>query len=158
MDKDSNQPAESIPNRRKNRIKDADFVLEKEIQTVEIDCHQRIIKIRQNTRMKDVTQLKEVPLNEIVRPHASEIRVLHQVEAAAELRIREILDGQMSELRVQRDLRALEQLRSHFQHREWTHIKAIYPLLYREAENESEKLVVRLEYETNARRNRRPGR
>ena len=79
-------------------------------------------------------------------------------KVAAELRIREILDGHLVELRAQHDLPGLEQLRSHFLHREWTHLKGVYPLLYRAAETESEKLIVRLEYETDSRRRKKSGR
>ena len=87
-----------------------------------------------------------------------QIRALHQLQEAAELRMRELLDGHLVEMRVQRDLQALEQLRSHFLHREWTHLKGSYPLLYRMAETEAEKLVIRLEYESDTKRRHRPGR
>ena len=147
-----------VPNRRKNRIKDATFRLLREIEAIEADCHLRITKIHQTMRMKDVAALKAVVLSESLRAHANEIRVLHQLEAAADLRMREILDGQLVEMRAQRDVQALMQLRSHFLHREWTYLKGVYPLLHRTAEIESEKLIVRLEYETDARRQRRPGR
>ena len=129
-----------------------------ETLAVEADCHQRMSKIRQNMRMKDVIQLKEVTLSEKLRPFMVQIRALHQLEAAAELRMREILDGHLVELRAQRDLPALEQLRSHFLHREWSHLKGVYPLLYRAAETESEKLMVRVEHETDSRRRNKPGR
>lgn len=129
-----------------------------ETLSVEADCHQRMSKIRQNMRMKDVIQLKEVTLSEKLRPFMVQIRALHQLEAAAELRMREILDGHLVELRAQRDLPALEQLRSHFLHREWSHLKGVYPLLYRAAETESEKLMVRVEHETDSRRRNKPGR
>lgn len=147
-----------VPNRRKQRIKDSDFRLGKEIEALEVEIHQRMTKIRQNSHMKDVAQLCQVTLSETLRPHATEIRALHQLAEAAELRMRELLDGHIVELRAQRDLQGLEQLRSHFLHREWTFLKGVYPLLHRAAETESEKLVVRLEYETDARRRRRPGR
>jgi hypothetical protein len=146
------------PNRRKIRMKDADFLLAKEMEAIDVECRQRITKIRQNSHMKDVVQLAQVPLSESLRPIASEIRALHQLAEAAELRMRELLDGHLVEMRAQRDLRALEQLRSHFQHREWIHLKGVYPLLQRNAEIESEKLIVRLEYETDVRRKKRPGR
>ena len=148
----------NFPNRRKNRIKDATAMLAVETLAVEADCHQRMSKIRQNMRMKDVIQLKEVTLSEKLRPFMVQIRALHQLEAAAELRMREILDGHLVELRAQRDLPALEQLRSHFLHREWSHLKGVYPLLYRAAETESEKLMVRVEHETDSRRRNKPGR
>lgn len=72
--------------------------------------------------------------------------------------MRELLDGHLIELRRQSNLPALEQLRGHFLHREWTFLKGSFPLLYREAETESEKLIRRVEYETQARRRSRPGR
>jgi hypothetical protein len=148
----------NIPNRRKNRINDSVTALAIETQAIEADCHQRMTKIRQNTRMKDVLQLKEVTLSEKLRPFTMQIRALHQLEEAAELRMREILDGHLAELRAQRDLAALEQLRSHFLHREWSHLKGVYPLLYRNAETEAEKLIVRLEHETHSQRGKRRGR
>ena len=147
-----------IPNRRKIRIKDPMAVLAMETQAVEADCHQRMTKIRQNSRMKDVLQLKEVTLSEQLRPFTMQIRALHQLEEAAELRIREIIDGHIAELRVQRDMVAMEQLRSHFLHREWSYLKGVYPLLYRNAETEAEKLIVRLEHETHSQRGKRRGR
>lgn len=148
----------TVPNRRKNRIKDSTAALAIETQAVEADCLQRMIKIRQNTRMKDVMQLKQVTLSERLRPYTLQIRALHQLEAAAELRLREILDGHLVELRAQHDLPGLEQLRSYFMHREWTNLKGTYPMLYRAAETESEKLIVRMEYERSARRRGKPGR
>ena len=147
-----------IPNRRKIRIKDPMAVLAMETQAVEADCHQRMTKIRQNSRMKDVLQLKEVTLSEQLRPFTMQIRALHQLEEAAELRIREIIDGHIAELRVQRDMVAMEQLRSHFLHREWSYLKGVYPLLYRNAETEAEKLIVRLEHEANSQRGKKRGR
>lgn len=146
------------PNRRKNRMNDASFLLAKEMEAIDVECRQRITKIRQNSHMKDVVQLAQVPLSETLRPIASEIRALHQLAEAAELRMRELLDGHLVEMRAQRDLRALEQLRSHFMHREWNQLKGNYPLLQRNAEIESEKLIVRLEYETDVRRKKQPGR
>ena len=128
--------------------------LVEEMQQIEVECHQRMIKIRQNMHMKDVTQLREVPLSEALRPHVLEIRSLHQLADAAEQRMRELLDGHMVEMRRQRDVNGLQQLRSHFLHREWTFLKGVYPVLYREAETESEKLLVRLEYESDSRRRR----
>lgn len=144
-------------NRRKNRIKDATAEFAHEMELLETECHLRMTKIRQNSRMKDVAQLREVPLPESLRAQATQIRALHQLDVTAEQRMREILDTHLVELRAQRDVRGLEQLRSHFLHREWMHLKGIYPLLYRAAENESNKLLIRLEIETDSRR-RRPTR
>ncbi len=147
-----------LPNRRKNRIKDTTMELAPEILAVETECHQRMAKIRQHTRMKDILQLKEVTLNEQLRALMLHNRAIHQLEAAAELRMREILDGHLVELRAQRDLPALEQLRSHFLHREWSHLKGVYPLMHRAAEVEAEKLIVRLEYESDSKRRKKSGR
>ncbi|MBL0125636.1 MAG: hypothetical protein IPP88_24230 [Betaproteobacteria bacterium] len=148
----------TIPNRRKNNRNEISAELAAAIRAVEEDCHQRMAKIRQNTRMKDVLQLKEVTPSEQLRPHMLHNRVLHQLEAAAELRMREILDGHLVELRAQRDLMALEQLRSHFLHREWSHLKGGYPVMFRTAEVEAEKLIVRLEYESDSKRRKKSGR
>jgi len=144
-----------VPNRRKNRIKPVSQTLIEEMQAIEVECHQRMTKIRQNMHMKDVAQLKEVPLSETLRPHVLEIRSLHQLDAAAEQRKREILDGHIAEMRRMRDVNALQQLRSHLLHREWSFLKGVYPVLYREAESESEKMLVRLEYESDSRRRSR---
>ena len=104
--------------------------------------------------MKDVLQLKEVRLDAILSKRAPEIRGINQLLLAAEMRMREIFDGHMVELRAQRDVQMLEQARSHFLHREWSCLKGVFPLLYREAEVESEKLLGRLEREKDVRRRR----
>lgn len=148
----------TIPNRRKNNRNEVSAELAAAIRAVEEDCHQRMAKIRQITRMKDVLQLKEVTLSDQLRPLMLHNRAIHQIEAAAELRMREILDGHLVELRAQRDLPALEQLRSHFLHREWSHLKGTYPVMFRTAEVEAEKLIVRLEYESDSKRKRKSGR
>ena len=121
---------------------------------IEVECSMRMTKIRQVARMKDVAQLKDVPLDAELRHRAPEIRGINQLQIAAELRMREILDGHMHELRAQRDVQMLEQARSHFLHREWSSLKGVYPLLYREAEIESEKILGRLERELDVRRRR----
>jgi len=148
----------TLPDHEKTRVSDAAAALAAETQAVDAECRQRMTKIRQNGRMKDVIQLKGVTLSENLRPFMLQIRALQQLEVAAELRMREILDGHLVELRAQRDLPALEQLRSHFLHREWAYLKGMYPLLYRAAETESEKLIVRMELEANARRKKKTGR
>ncbi len=146
------------PNRRKNRMPDADFQAQKLIQELDTECRQLISKIRQNSHMKDVAQLSNVPIPETLRPRMSELRAVTQLAEAAEQRMRELLDGHLVELRRQSSLPGLEQLRGHFLHREWTFLRGTFPLLYREAESESEKLLRRVEYETNSRRRARPGR
>ena len=104
--------------------------------------------------MKDVLQLREVRLEPELRARAPEIRGISQLQLAAEVRMREILDGHMIELSAQRDVQTLMQARSHFLHREWSCLKGVFPLLYREAEVESEKIISRLERETDVRRKR----
>ncbi len=146
--------SQPLPNRRKNRIKPVSETLIEEMQQIEVECHQRMTKIRQNMHMKDIIQLKDVPLSETLRAHVLEIRSLHQLEAAAEQRMREILDGHMIEMRRVRDVNALQQLRSHFLNREWNSLKGVYPVMFREAEVESEKLLSRLEFESDVRRRR----
>ena len=128
--------------------------IEAQIVDIEVECRLRMTKIRQVSRMKDVLQLKEVRLEEELRTRAPEIRGINQLQLAAEMRMREILDGHMVELRAQRDVQMLEQARSHFLHREWSCLKGVFPLLYREAEVESEKLLGRLEREMDVRRRR----
>ena len=128
--------------------------IEAQIVDIEVECRLRMTKIRQVSRMKDVLQLREVRLEEELRIRAPEIRGINQLQLAAEMRMREILDGHMVELRAQRDVQMLEQARSHFLHREWSCLKGVFPLLYREAEVESEKLLGRLEREMDVRRRR----
>ena len=128
--------------------------IEAQIVDIEVECRLRMTKIRQVSRMKDVLQLREVRLEEELRARAPEIRGINQLQLAAEMRMREILDGHMVELRAQRDVQMLEQARSHFLHREWSCLKGVFPLLYREAEVESEKLLGRLEREMDVRRRR----
>ena len=128
--------------------------IEDKINDIEAECRMRTTKIRQVSRMKDVLQLKDVPLEVELRTRAPEIRGISQLQLAAEIRMREILDGHMVELRAQRDVQMLEQARSYFLHREWSCLKGVFPLLYREAEVESEKILGRLEREMDVRRKR----
>ncbi len=128
--------------------------IESLITDVEVECRMRTTKIRQVSRMKDVLQLKEVRLDEALQSRALEIRGISQLALAAEVRMREILDGHMVELRAQRDVQMLEQARSYFLHREWSCLKGVFPLLFREAEIESEKILGRLEREMDIRRKR----
>ena len=128
--------------------------LDDRIGDIEAECRMRTTKIRQVARMKDVLQLKEVRLDDELRTRALEIRGINQLQLAAELRMRAILDGHMIELRAQRDVQALMQARSYFLHREWACLKGVFPLLYREAEVESEKILGRLEREMDVRRKR----
>ena len=128
--------------------------IEAMIADIEVECRLRMTKIRQVARMKDVLQLKEVRLDAVLIKRGPDIRGINQLLLAAEMRMREILDGHMVELRAQRDVQMLEQARSHFLHREWSCLKGVFPLLYREAEVESEKLLGRLEREMDVRRRR----
>lgn len=128
--------------------------IEDSIADIEAECRMRMTKIRQVSRMKDVLQLQEVVLNNELRTRVTEIRGISQLQLAAEARMREILDGHMVELRAQRDVQMLEQTRSYFLHREWNCLKGVFPLLYREAEVESEKVLGRLEREMDVRRKR----
>ena len=124
------------------------------IHAIEAECRLRTTKIRQVARMKDVLQLNDVRLDDDLHARAPEIRGINQLQLAAEVRMREILDGHMLELRAQRDVQMLEQARSHFLHREWSCLKGVFPMLYREAEVESEKILGRLEREMDVRRKR----
>ena len=124
------------------------------IADIEVECRLRMTKIRQVARMKDVLQLKEVRFDAVLSKRGPDIRGINQLLLAAEMRMREILDGHMVELRAQRDVQMLEQARSYFLHREWSCLKGVFPLLYREAEVESEKLLGRLEREMDVRRRR----
>ena len=128
--------------------------IEESIADIEAECRMRATKIRQVSRMKDVLQLREVILENELRTRVTEIRGISQLQLAAEARMREILDGHMVELRAQRDVQTLEQTRSYFLHREWSCLKGVFPLLYREAEVESEKVLGRLEREMDVRRKR----
>jgi hypothetical protein len=140
--------------RGKPRIEDADAIMARELEQLETECTMRMTKIRQNSHMKDVVQLKDVAIADVLRPRLHEIRALHQLTVASETRLRELLDGHILELRRAHSVSALEQLRSHFLHREWNVLKGTYPELHREAEREAEKLLLRLEYETDVRRKR----
>lgn len=135
---------------------DVEQLRAQEMEKVEADCRQRMTKIRQNAHMKDVVQLKEVTLPASLRAHALEIRPLHQLHALAETRVRELMDGHLIEMRRQQSVQGLEQLRSHFVHREWAFIKGPFPNMYKEGEREAEKLLTRLEYETASRRRGKP--
>ncbi len=142
--------------RRKQRMLDADADADaaRELEKLEAECSMRMTKIRQNSHMKDVVQLKDVAIPDVLRPKLHEIRALHQLTTATDARLRELLDGHIMELRRAHSVSALEQLRSHFLHREWNVLKGVYPELHKEGEREAEKLLLRLEYETDVRRKR----
>ncbi len=131
--------------------------LEEKIRLAELDCHLRSAKIRQSASMKDVSQLRDMVLRGDLREKSHLIRGLTQLTHTAETRMRELLDIHMIELRTQTDMQNFEQLRSHLLHREWTFMKGPFPLMYREAENESEKLLRRLEQVTETQKRRTRG-
>ena len=112
----------------------------------------RLELLRRQTEM----YVKADVRNALEQWNAAEIRYEAAVTArrAAEARLRELLDGHILELRRAHSVSALEQLRSHFLHREWNVLKGVYPELHREGEREAEKLLLRLEYETDVRRKR----
>ena len=131
--------------------------METQLADLEVECRFRIAKVRQSASMKDVLQLRAVEMRGEVANRANEIGGPKALDIAAEKRVREILDGHLLDLRGQRDVGALEALRSQFLHREWVFLKASFPILYREAEIESDKLLIRLERETDAKRKRMRG-
>ena len=131
--------------------------LEERLRLVEMDCSMRQTKMRQSSNMKEVAQLRDLVLRGDLLENSHKIRGMTQLHHTAEARMRDLLADHLLELRAQSDLQVLEQLRSHFLHREWSFLKGSYPMLYREAEIESEKLVVRLERETEGRHQRMRG-
>lgn len=131
--------------------------IEQLLADLDVECRFRQTKIRQSASMKDVMQLKDVEMRGEVRTRAHEIAGPKALETSAEKRMREILDGHLMDLRGQRDVGALVALRAQFLHREWMFLKASFPILYREAEIESEKLIIRLERETDSKRKRTRG-
>ncbi len=136
---------------------DSPLSIEQLLAALDIECRFRQAKIRQSASMKDVMQLKDLELRDEVRTRTHEIAGPKALENTAEKRMRELLDGHLMDLRGQREVAALDTLRSQFLHREWVFLKAAFPLLYREAEIESGKLIIRLERETESRRKRLRG-
>lgn len=131
--------------------------IEQQLAELDVECRFRQTKIRQSASMKDVMQLKDVEMRGELRNRAHEITGPKALETSAEKRMRELLDGHLMDLRGQRDVPALDAMRSQFLHREWVFLKASFPILYREAEIESEKLIIRLERETESKRKRLRG-
>ena len=131
--------------------------IEQQLAELDVECRFRQTKIRQSASMKDVMQLKDVEMRGELRNRAHEITGPKLLETTAEKRMRELLDGHLMDLRGQRDVPALAAMRSQFLHREWVFLKASFPILYREAEIESEKLIIRLERETESKRKRLRG-
>ncbi len=129
-------------------VTDRATTIEEQIAAVEIECKYRQTKIRQAARMKDVVQLANVDIRGDLVSRANEIRGLKALQQAAEARLRELIGGHLLELRNMRDLGLLIQMRSHYQHREWGYLKAIQPMLFREADAEAERIERRLERES----------
>ncbi|MBL8514731.1 MAG: hypothetical protein JNJ55_12140, partial [Betaproteobacteria bacterium] len=98
-----------LHNRRKNRMPDADYAAMKALEALDIECRQLMSKVRQNAHMKDVAQLSQVTVPDLLRPRMSELKAVNQLIEAAEQRMRELLDGHLIELRRQHSLPALEQ-------------------------------------------------
>jgi len=135
----------------------APLTLTEQIAAIEIECKYRAVKVRQAGRMRDVVQLGVPDIRGEVVSHQNEIRGLKQLEIACENRLRELMGSHMLELRGMRDLQLLVQMRSHFQHREWAHLKGKYPMMFREADNEAERIERRLERETEQQGRRQRG-
>lgn len=122
------------------------------LANLETDCHFRLTKIRQASSMKDVAQLKDVPLRGKLRDEAFRVSALKQLEVQAEQRMQDLLMSHYMELRRQTSVAALDAARHHFMSRDWSYMKAAFPKMYREAEMESERMLRRLERETETKR------
>jgi hypothetical protein len=131
--------------------------LDEQIAALEVECKYRQVKVRQAARMKDVAQLAVVDMRGDVITRQSEIRGLKQLQLACESRMRELIGGHMLELRNIRDLGLFIQIRSHYQHREWQFLKGGYPMLFREADGEAERIERNLERNTELDKQRRRG-
>ena len=106
-----------------------------------------MVKIRQTGRMRDVVQLGVLDIRGEAVSRQNEIRGLRQLQIACENRLRELIGSHLLELRGMRDLQLLIQMRSHFQHREWAHVKGPFPMIFREADAEAERIERRVERE-----------
>lgn len=131
--------------------------LEEQIAALEIDCKFRQMKVRQASKMKDVAQLASVVIRGEATSHQSEIRGLKQLELACEARMRELIGSHMLELRNLRDLPLFIQMRSHYQHREWVFLKGPFPMLFREADGEAERIERHLTREDEQQTQRKRG-
>jgi hypothetical protein len=132
--------------------------IEQQIAAMEIECKFRQVKVRQAARMKDVAQLAQVDIRGDLMTRMSEIRGLKQLQLACESRMRELIGGHMLELRNIRDLGLFVQMRSHYQNREWLYLKASYPMLFREADGEAERIERNLKRQLELDSQRRRGR
>ncbi|MFN6169864.1 MAG: hypothetical protein ACK46J_07480 [Burkholderiales bacterium] len=131
--------------------------INEQIATLELECKYRMVKIRQARHMRDVLQLGMLDIRGEVASHQNEIRGLRQLHIACENRMRELMGSHMLELRGMRDLQRLIQMRSHFQHREWVYLKGTFPLMFREADSEAERIERRLEREAEQQGRRQRG-
>ena len=128
-----------------------------QIAALELECKYRMVKVRQAGRMRDVVQLGVLDIRGEAVSRQNEIRGLRQLQIACENRMRELMGSHMLELRGMRDLQLLIQMRSHFQHREWAHLKGPFPMMFREADSEAERIERRLERETEQQGRRQRG-
>jgi hypothetical protein len=151
---DSNHIADTPIEAAKTTI---EKTLEQQIGDLEIECKYRLLKVNQSMRMKEISQLISLDLRGDLVKRASEIRGYKQLELAGESRMRELIGGHLLELRNMRDLGRFQQMRSHYQHREWSYMKAIFPTLFREADSEAERLERRLQQEADLERRSRSG-
>ena len=127
------------------------------LKEFDIECHFRQTKIRQSSNMKDVMQLKDIAARGALRLRIHEISGPKALAMTAENRMRELLDGHLMDLRAQSSVAAMDALRSQFAHREWMYLKAAYPIMHREAEIAAERMLIRLERETEDKRKRQRG-
>ena len=125
----------------------SDPTLTEQVAILELECKYRMTKVRQAARMRDVVHLSLLDMRGDVVSRQNEIRGLRQLQIACENRLRELMGSHLLELRGMRDLQTLIQMRSHFQHREWTYIKGAYPMMFREADSEAERIERHLERE-----------
>jgi hypothetical protein len=123
-----------------NAASPATPTLSEQIAALEIECKYRQVKVRQAARMKDVAQLMTVDTRGELASRQSEVRGLKQLQLACENRAKELIGHHLLELRAIRDMDLLVQMRSHFQHREWGFLKGPFPLLFREADSEAERI------------------
>jgi hypothetical protein len=128
------------------------------IAALEIECKFRQVKVRQAARMKDIAQLMTVDLRGELASRQSEVRGLKQLQLACENRAKELIGHHLIELRALRDMELFLQMRSHFQHREWTFLKGPFPLLFREADSEAERIERNLTRELESQNKRVRGR
>ncbi len=126
--------------------------IEVQLAALETDCHFRQTKIRQAGSMKDVAQLKDVPLRGALRDEAYKVNGLKQLDVQAEQRMRDLLMSHFMELRAQTSVAAMDAARHHFMSRDWMFLKSSFPQMHREAETESERMLRRLERETEIKR------